>query len=216
MKRKKIAVSALVAATCGAGVWIATPASADDPVEIPEDQLLKICNTGSNDDGWTGDCTFEAASETPEELEWHRYGQPVTNCAPGATQNIVLTVGDVRSFTETWTKGGGISLDITDFLKIEGKAEYQKSKTVTNETRNQITAPPGRKNAVTLGTAFVVQTGRMRADVNVPVSAPDGNVSYYKVAYYIDDVSRRVVTGRTEAGQDEVACGEKFRVDPEP
>lgn len=201
------------AALCASGVLIAAPAQSD--TGLPRDELISICNGGVSTDGEhrKSDCVFEAAEESPQEMEWHRYGDAVTNCSTGATQDVTSLVGDVRTVTETWTVGGtaGVTLGA---IKVEGKVEYGGSRAAATERRDTVVAAPGRKNAVTLGVGHITQTGRLR--VVTLFGTPGETTSGIEETSYVDDVTRRVPNGYREKGQDEVACGEKFRVDPEP
>jgi hypothetical protein len=203
-----------IAALVLAGALIpATSASADERYDA--DNLQRICNgdAGMYTSGLTGDCTFEVQSESGERLEWLRYGEPVSNCNAGTTTGITSQVGDVRSFAETWKSGGSVSLEIKKVLSIDGGAEYSQTRTTTNERRDTVTANPGRKAAVTLGTRFVDQTGRIRVDVDVyDNGARWGSRWVGTEAHYIDDVQRTVPTGYTEKGQDEVGCDSDFVV----
>ncbi|MCJ1688456.1 hypothetical protein [Rathayibacter sp. VKM Ac-2927] len=206
------ALAAAAALALGATLVPAAAASADD--FYTDDELQKICNNAptSQTKGSEGDCTFEVQSEGEQHVEWLRYGEPVSNCNAGTTTGIKSTIGNVRSFSETWKAGGGVGLELWEVLKIEGGGEYSQTRTVTNERRDEITANPGRKAAVTLGTGFVDQTGRIRVDINVYETNNDGSVLVGTEPHYIDNVTRTVPNGYTEKGQDEVGCDEDFRV----
>ncbi len=204
---------ALSTVALGAGaVLTAAPAQADGP---SRDELLNICDGGRSEDGEyrLSECVFEAGTESPQTLDWHRYGEPVTNCAPGATQTISSLVGSTRTETESWTVGGGIKIELKP-ITIEGKSDYSNSRSTTTERRDTITTPPGRKNALTAGVGFVEQTGRFR--VVTEFGIPGETTGGVYVTFYVDEVNRRVPTGYTEKGQDEVGCDSKFTIDPEP
>ncbi|WP_066598501.1 hypothetical protein [Cryobacterium arcticum] len=212
--RRRLAAAAGIAGLVLAGALVpATAASADD--RFGPDNLNRVCNgdAGMYTSGITGDCTFEVQSESGERVDWLRYGEPVSNCNEGTTTAISSQVGDVRSFAETWKSGGGVSLEIKDVLTIEGGAEYSQTRTTTSERRDTVTANPGRKTAVTLGTGFAEQTGRIRVDVDTWDNGARWGPRWTGTkAYYIDDVHRTVPTGYTEKGQDEVGCDSDFRV----
>jgi hypothetical protein len=213
-KRRRFGAAAGIAALVAAGTLVpAASASADDRFE--PDNLYRVCNgdAGMYTSGITGNCTFEVQSESGERVEWLRYGEPVSNCNEGTTTPVSSQVGDVRSFAETWKSGGGVSLEIKKVLTIEGGAEYSQTRTTTNERRDTVTANPGRKTAVTLGTGFKDQTGRIRVDVDTWDNGARWGPRWTGTkAYYIDDVHRTVPTGYTEKGQDEVGCDSDFRV----
>lgn len=187
-------------------------ASAADPYS-PEN-LQRICNNEptSQTEGFTGSCTFEVNTEHEQHVEWLRYGEPLSNCNEGTTTSIQSTVGDVRSFSETWKSGGSVGLEIKKVLKIEAGAEYSQTRTTTTERRDTVTANPGRKVALTQGTGFVDQEGRIRVDIDIWETGNDGSVYVGTEAHYIDGVTRTVPNGYTEKGQDEVSCAEDFRV----
>ena len=211
-RRLALALMTTAAISTGGALIAAPAANADAPTR---DELLRICDFGVSDDGEYrhNSCAFEAVTESSSELEWHRVGEPVTNCSPGATQPVTSTIGAVRTDTETWTVGGtaGVTLGA---VKVEGKSEYQTSRAITSERRDTVVAPPGRKNALTLGTGWVTQTGRLR--VVTDFGTPGETTGPIQETFYVDDVTRRVPNGYTEKGQDEVSCAEKFRIDPEP
>jgi hypothetical protein len=212
-RRRGLGVAAGAAALALAGaLFPVSSASAADAYSA--ENLQKVCNgdpTGQTE-GLEGDCTFEVQSEGPRHVEWLRYGEPVSNCNEGTTTPVTSQVGDVRSFSETWKAGGSVGLEIKEVLKIEGGAEYSQTRTTTNERRDTVTANPGRKTALTQGTGFVDQTGRIRVDVNVYETNNDGSVLTGTEAHYIEGVTRTVPDGYTEKGQDEVSCAEDFVV----
>jgi hypothetical protein len=213
-RRRRLGATAGIGALILAGALVpATAASADDRFEA--DNLYRVCNgdAGMHTSGITGNCTFEVQSESAERIEWLRYGEPVSNCNAGTTSPVSSQVGDVRSFSETWKSGGGVSLEIKKVFSIEGGAEYSQTRTTTSERRDTITANPGRKAALTLGTGFADQTGRIRVDVDVWDNGARWGPRWVGTeAYYIDDVHRTVPTGYTEKGQDEVGCDVDFTV----
>ncbi|MBD3887517.1 hypothetical protein IFO70_38895 [Phormidium tenue FACHB-886] len=223
-KRLKIISILMATASLFTGGALLAGAQASD---LTPEELLRICkgeviNKGG-EEYHLDECVFEAVTETAQELEWHRVGDPVTNCTPGATQSITTTVGETRTDTETWSVGGSIGITIEEVLKIEGKSEYQQSRSLTTERRDAITVPPGRKNALTLGTGWVTQTGRMRAVTKdnrlyvPPLGSPPGVAQGPESnTFYVDNVTRRVPNGYIEKGQNEVGCDSKFTVDPEP
>jgi hypothetical protein len=213
-RRRRLGATAGIGALILAGALVpATAASADDRFE--PDNLYRVCNgdAGMYTSGITGNCTFEVQGESAERIEWLRYGEPVSNCNEGTTSPVTSQVGDVRSFAETWKSGGGVSLEIKKVFSIEGGAEYSQTRTTTSERRDTITANPGRKAALTLGTGFADQTGRIRVDVDVWDNGARWGPRWTGTeAYYIDDVHRTVPTGYTEKGQDEVSCDVDFVV----
>lgn len=214
--RKRLGLSAgtAVAALIALGLLgPVSPATADEA-----DDLAAVCagKPGSETNGITGTCTFESESVVSSYLDWHRYGDPVTNCKPGTTQPAKSTVGDVRTSSQTWSVGGGIGLEIEGVIKIEGKGEYSQTESQSSERRDEITALPGQKMAVTLGQGYEDVQGRIRVDVDVyDNSGNDGGIYLGTEAHYIDNVIRKAPTGYQEVGIDQVACGERFTIDPE-
>jgi len=212
-KRRAIrAGMALTGVALFAAIVPAASASADDPYSA--DNLLRVCNgaPGDQTQGLSGSCTFEVQGDGGQHVEWRRYGDPVSNCNAGTTTAIQSMVGDTRSFSESWSAGGtgGIGLGP---ISISGGGNYSQTRSVTSERRDTVTANPGRKTAVTMGTGFVDQTGRIRVDVEVyDNSGGDGGVYVGTEAHYIDGIARTVPTGYQEKGQDEVSCAEDFRV----
>jgi len=209
-KRNLLAAGSLLALT---GALIAGgPASADeDPYN--DDMLMKTCNGEPASTGaMEGSCTFEVQGQTPLPLEWVRYGEPLSNCNAGAVSDLKLTLGDVKSFAQSWTTGGGVSLNIKDVVSIEASGGYTETKTTTNERRAEVTAVPGYKNAVTAGTEYVEQTGRIRVDITVYEFQGGDGYSQSTETHYIDDVKRKAPTGHFETGQDNVPCSEDFQV----
>lgn len=185
----------------GASAGTMQAASADEP------DLTKTCKK----DGVT--CTFEVQEQGEPHLEWRRYGEPVSNCNEGAVSDIESLVGDVHSFEESWTLKGGVELGLDPGLKVTGGEEYTQSRTITSERRDTIKAPAGYKNAVTLGTEFVEQKGRMKVTKQVMHGTYGGGLATSEsTTSYVDGVSRVVATGKTEKGQDQVKCSADFKV----
>jgi long-subunit fatty acid transport protein len=202
-----------VAATALMGVFFPVSAAQAENVPRSQEELQEICNaTGTS---WNYDkCSFEVQSEGAAYLDWVRYGNPVSNCSEGATQPITHQEGDVRTFSETWTVGGGISFKIKDVLTIDGGADYSQTRSTSVEKRESITAAPGRKNALTTGTEFVDQAGRLKVEVAIYAqeNGVDGSTFAGYETYYIEGINRKVPTGNSEIGQDDKACSEEFGV----
>jgi len=183
------------------------PAAAEG---FTQEELQTICATGKVGDWVEGTCTFEVQGES-YETAWKRVGDPISNCNAGTTSDYTTTIVAGTSVSQTWKVSTGFEWEVGKDFKVEAGAEYGQTKTITEERREQITAKPGRKVALTVGTGITHQTGRMRVDtqqVQVGEWIPEGGTS----TQYIDGVTRSVPNGYIERGQDEVSCAEDFRV----
>ncbi len=178
---RKLAVLLASLGFAASGVAVAQPASAGPPInpDYAQNQqaLLSLCNVE-----WMS-CTFQVQSDSAPWIDFHRVGTPVTNCAPGATENISRWVGEVYTESQTWTVGAGVELGIADVLGIAVEGSYAETTAISVEERGNVEARPGRKNSVTLGVQYIQQTGRVYVGYDTNGSP-----------LYVNDVKRTVPT----------------------
>jgi len=206
----KTAVGVAALALAGTVVPATSASAAPVAARLTPEELQTICAGGTVAEGLLeGDCVFEVQGETLR-TDWRQVGDQVSNCNAGTTSPIGRTVVATRSFSETWKAGGNAGLSLGP-ISIEGGGEYSETRTVSSETRDEITVNPGRKAALTAGAVTAVQTGRMRVEIREVQIAEWPSWTEYETQY-LDEVTRDVPTGTIERGQDEVSCAEDFRV----
>jgi hypothetical protein len=208
--RTRFGFGGLVATAALVVAGLAGPAASAQAYGTSPEELASACVDGVGENNISVSCTFEAQSTGTPWLEWHRYGNPLTNCGGGTNPAVSMIVSS-RTFTETWSVGGKVGFS-GGGISIEGNSSYSAATSITTGVNRTVTAGPGEKVAATLGTAFVVEHGRMR--VEIIDNGGGGDYSFHET-YYIDGAERTVPTGAYEEGQDQVPCGQRFTVDPE-
>ncbi|MCS5717778.1 hypothetical protein N1027_06475 [Herbiconiux sp. CPCC 205763] len=189
---------------------LAGPAATAQAYGTSPEELASACTDGIGEANISVSCTFEAAYASSYFQEWHRYGDPVTNCA-GGSNDVVSQIVASRTFTETWSAGGKFGVS-GGGISIEGNSSYSASTATTTGVNRTLEAGPGEKVAATVGTTFAVEEGRMRVDI---YDNGGGGDQTFTDTYYIEGTQRTVPTGAQEQGQDQVPCGQKFTIDPE-
>lgn len=213
ISRKRVTLGSM-AATMMVAAALLGPASAAQAYGTSPEELISACENGIDQEGVSVNCSFESDHVSSSFVEWHRFGAAVTNCTAGTTVDVKQWVGDLRTYTQTWTVGGTAKLNLGP-IGIEGKGELSQAESRTSERRSEVIAAPGQKVAATLGKTIDVVEGRMKVLITDNGGYQDGSSYAVPETYYIDNIQRTAPTTIEEVGVDQVACGELFKVDPE-
>ncbi|WP_411698911.1 hypothetical protein [Conyzicola sp.] len=209
--RLGIGSATLVAAV--AALAFVGPASAAQAYGTSPDELTAACENGYGDVGVSVKCTFEVDHTAGYYKQWHRYGSAVTNCNTNSPE-IKQTILESKTLSETWTVGAKFGFSY-EGVGIEGNSSYSQTTSKTDGVNRELTALPNEKVAATIGTEMAIEEGRMRVEIFDNGGYQDGSTFASPDTYYIDGVKREVPTGVTEHGEEQVACDQKFTVDPE-
>ena len=189
------------------------PASPAQAYGTSPEELTEACENGYDDVGVSVSCVFEADHVSGYHKEWHRYGSAVTNCNTNSPE-IKQTILESKTLSETWTVGGKIGFSY-EGIGIEGNSTYAQTTSKTDGVNRELTALPNEKVAATIGTELATEVGRMRVEIFDNGGYQDGTTYASPDTFYIEGVTRDVPTGVTEHGEHQVACDQKFTIDPE-